>query len=425
VLPKLAAALSRADVVVLRAPVGSGKSLLARTIAEWRATEHQEQTTVCTPTNLLVDQYTQSFPEFATVGPRASHTAGAWRSAKSTFAAAPYRVLNYHAYLAHRAWSDVVVFDEAHRLPAMLVDFEALKVWDPPQLGTVAELAAWAHGQESLAKLNKVLSRNPDDYLLEYRTELWRGRPRPCLAVRPLTPRNAPPFLWPQRRVSKLLFMSATFHAEDLYDLGLAGRRIEVVDCDNPIPADRRRVVYDPVGNLSYAAQDRTLDALVQRIQTLAGRHATERGVVHTTYDLARKLRARLGADPRFWWHSADNARRVYREWREAPGAPVLVACGMAEGIDLPGDLCRWQVVTKVPYPSLADAAVLAKAQSRPQWFRWHAARDIQQAVGRSTRGADDWSVTYVVDSAFWPLFMDHPDLWPPGFRESVSVVGV
>ncbi len=416
-------AWARSDVLIVRAPVGAGKSWIAMALARWAGGG-----SIITPTNNLVGQYLDTWPSLVEC-PRGE---GSREQAREWMRQSPVRVLNYYQYLAFKAYSEMVVFDEAHRLVPTLQELEACKFWDhehplPTWARSTTDLLVWAQshpGDKKMVKLAKSLLKHPDTYQIEVGPDMWRGKERQSLRLTPLTPRHNRPFLWPPARVKKLVFMSATFHEEDLWDLGLESRRVTVLDCASPIPTKNRPVVYDPVGSLGRAGREQARPLLEGRIQALAAFHAGERGVIHTTYELARELRAGpLGRDPRFVWHAADNAGRVLREWLSTTADDrVLVACGMTEGIDLHGDRARWQVVTKIMYPSLADPAVNAKARLRPDWYSWVAARDVQQATGRVARGPTDWGVTYILDSDFGSLYSKHKDMFVPSFRAALEV---
>lgn len=429
VLLELERAWRSADVFVIRAPVGAGKSRIGHCIASWAGGG-----SLITPTNALVEQYRQTWPGLGWVDHRASYpTERAWSDAKSRLRVAPVRVLNYYSYLAHRAYAPVVIVDEAHRLVPMLQEMEAVKLWSnqyplPAHVRTLDQLHAWCHRypeDKRLAKLAGKLGQHPDTYTVEHSVGVWRGREMPVLKLLPLTPRHNRPVLWPPSRVRKLVFMSATFHQEDLYDLGLETRRVRIIDCGSPIPAECRPVVYRPVGSLGRASRGTSVPALAGELAQLLDQHATTRGVIHATYDLASQLRAtELGRHPRLAWHGPTNAGRVYGDWLQRGAvngdASVLVASGMTEGLDLHGDRARWQAVCKIQYPNLGDPAVLAKFRQRPEWFAWMAARDVQQAVGRVSRGPTDYGVSYVLDSDFAMLYNRHEAMFSPSFREAL-----
>lgn len=406
------------DVLLLRMPVGAGKSRVAHCIASWAG-----HATLCTPTNQLLAQYTETWPDLPTLARGSSRTSAAARAVVDS----PIKAANFYTYLAHRLYSPLVIFDEAHKLVEMLREMEAITLWQhldpvPNWVQDAAGLLAWAETTDHTALARK-LRQHPDSYTLEAGVGEYRGNLRSYVRLVPLTPRYNRPFLWPHRTVRKLILMSATIHYEDLYDLGLEGRRVKLLDCGSPIAAEDRPVVYLPTANMSVGQRDRAVPALVERLRALLDLHANERGVIHTTYELASELKRHLGGHPRLRWHDAQSRERVYRTWRGEAGAPVLVACGMAEGIDLPGDLCRWQAVTKLMFPDLGDPAVAAKRALRPEWYAWCAARDLQQAVGRSSRGPGDWSTTYVLDSGFAGLYARHSEMFTPSFQAALHTM--
>lgn len=431
-MENLAGTWGTADVFVVRAPVGFGKSAVAAGIL--RALGGG---TVATPTRILTSQYRDDYP-WLTPAPVAgsfdrSTPAGRaeWGAARAAFQASGVsRICNYYSYLSHRAYAPAVVFDEAHRLVPMLQDMEAVKLWDneyplPPWVVDTPSLLAWAApaaaaGDRKLAALVRRLERQPDTYTLSLEWDTWRGRDMRCLKLLPLTPRHNRPILWPAR-VRKLVLMSATLHEEDLYDLGLDQRRVAYIDCESPIPADCRPVVYDPVGSMAFSAQAATFPALVARLRALLARHPGQRGVIHATYSVAARLREALDSEPRLLWHDAATAASTYRRWL-ASSAPdsVLVASGMSEGIDLVGDRARWQVITQIGYPSKADPAILAKLAVRPAWYAWSAARDVQQAAGRVCRGPDDFGVTYILPTEWPALYTNNTGMFVPSFTESL-----
>lgn len=414
------------DVFVIRAPVGAGKSRIAHCLASWAHETFSQGSTILTPTNLLVQQYCDEFSDLATLKRiNAYPSRAAYESARQALFKSPLKVLNYYSYLAHRAYSPIALVDEAHGLVPFLQDKEAVRLWThltpvPEWCWTVDALAAWAagHDDKKLNKLAKKLAQHPDTYVVERVTEEFRGHDREAIKLLPLTPRSNRPILWPPRTVRKLVFMSATFHAEDLYDLGLDGRRVKVIDCASPIPVEQRPVIYAPVGSLGRAHRSRTMPGLVTAIESLLQRHP-ERGVIHATYGLAREIRSSLGGHPRLVWHTHSNKDRVYREWLAGAGRDdkVLVACGLSEGIDLAGDRARWQAVTKLMFPDMSDVAVAAKLQLRPTWYAWRAARDLQQQIGRVCRGPTDYGITYILTSEFARLWEEHRSMFPDDFK--------
>jgi len=399
------------DVFVLRLPVAAGKSRVLKAIADWAGGG-----ALLTPTNMLVQQYKEEWPELLSVRKRDSFpNSQAWSRHVGELKRSPLLLANYYSYLALKAYKKVALFDEAHNLVKFLQDKEELKVWEHPPswVHSTADLASWAESSGH-SKLARALAKDPEGYIVRFSAELYRGKRKPCLKVIPLTPAENAPILWPSS-VKKIVLASATLSEEDIKDLGLDNRKVRYIDSGSPIHPDRRPVLFRPAAVLSREGQQLGgVEDLAKALLALADKHPGEKGLVHVTYALGRSLRPLL--DGRFLGHDQGNKEQVFQAWQASKGG-ILLGAGLTEGIDLAGDKANWQVVSKVLFPNLSDPAIFAKAQARPKWYLWAAIRDLLQATGRVCRTPEDYGVTYVLDSAFKGLYNRNPELFPGWFK--------
>jgi len=81
----------------------------------------------------------------------------------------------------------------------------------------------------------------------------------------------------------------------------------------------------------------------------------------------------------------------------------MLLSPTMMEGVDLEGEVCRWQVLAKTPYKPLGDPRVdyLLNEEGNWRWYKETAARRIIQSAGRAVRSSDDYATYYILDSAY------------------------
>jgi Rad3-related DNA helicase len=178
------------------------------------------------------------------------------------------------------------------------------------------------------------------------------------------------------------------------------------------------------VASLARRQLEATLPAVVRMTVKIAQRHAAERGVIHThSYALTQAILAGL--------NDAGMGDRVIApanaEEREAAVArhtestnTILVSPSLFEGFDFRGELARWQLLVKCPFPSLADAQVRAKAELDPLWYKIEAFKALLQAAGRGMRSADDWCVTYALDKDISRLLADAREHAPQWFLDAV-----
>ena len=85
----------------------------------------------------------------------------------------------------------------------------------------------------------------------------------------------------------------------------------------------------------------------------------------------------------------------------------ILLGPTLNEGIDLPGDLCSFIIISKVPYPSLTDKLVKKKIELFPKWYESTTSNEIIQGIGRGNRYKEDSCITFILDACFIKLYND------------------
>lgn len=257
-------------------------------------------------------------------------------------------------------------------------------------------------------------------WLRDYDTDTFTMKP---VLVGQYGPRN----LW--RHGRKFLLMSATIvSADEMADsLGLP-LDWQVVTVPMTFPVENRPVVLAPVANVTYQQQDAAVVDLTYAISKICERHPDDRVMVHTvSYGLNKKLTAAVQAavgDRKIVTYTESRQRdAALNEYLNTPRA-VLLSPSMERGVDLKGDACRVVVVAKVPFPALGDRRIAARTRlpGGQQWYTVQTIRDIVQMTGRGVRSADDWAITYVLDSQFTKNVWRNKFLFPEWWREAVDL---
>lgn len=437
------------DVFCIRAPVAFGKTKIAEALQAWT-----NNAVIAVPTNVLQQQFLDSSPATPTLWRRGLYNCAKYKSScddvkrinkgqcrgcvyKSAVVNAkksPTGVFNYWMVMAHKLFRQTMIFDEAHQLVPMIQDLAAKLIWwheykYPKNMHSLADVIKWIESvpspDEKLRDLLTEVKAIKETSLVHQDTSFWRGKSRSVIKIIPLDTKDAPPTLWPHGKVQKIVLMSATIGPTDIEDMGLKDRRILYVDCDSPIPPASRPVYAECLANMSMKYQVASLPILVKRMKELAEEFKGQKGIIHAPYSVAEKIR-QLWQDPRLVFHTRSNKQQVYQAFRDSlpESGQILVASGLYTGIDLPGDLGRWQVITKVPYPYLGDPGVAAKNAKDPKWFQWEAAKIVLQASGRICRTPADFGTTIILDSSFVNLYKEAEDMFPPWFRSALLKKG-
>jgi len=209
---------------------------------------------------------------------------------------------------------------------------------------------------------------------------------------------------------------------------GLAADGMRALASPSPFPVDQRRIEYRPVGVLSKTTLPELEPALFDEVAEILARHRTEKGLVHAaSYVAARRLLAHL-ADRAPEQHrrvifveSSDAKARALEHHRASPLPTVLLSPSLREGVDLPDDFLRFQIVTKMPYPDLGDPWTAARQARDPRWYALETAKALVQAYGRSCRHAGDHGVTYVLDAQFARFLQHYRVLLPEWFLDAAE----
>lgn len=115
--------------------------------------------------------------------------------------------------------------------------------------------------------------------------------------------------------------------------------------------------------------------------------------------------------------HDKDEAMKRFKK-----EGGIWIAPGCAEGIDLPDEECRLNLIPVLPFANIGDPVVEARRRryGMKQYERQTLLTFMQQ-VGRSTRGEQDYSTTVVGDSRVVRLLKAHKSDIPESFLEAVE----
>jgi ATP-dependent DNA helicase DinG len=230
------------------------------------------------------------------------------------------------------------------------------------------------------------------------------------------------------KMADKFVLMSATLGTKkELCDeLGLDEAEVCFIETDTPFPAELSPIISEPKLKLGYKDLQSTLPKIAPLIEAILDGHPLEKGIIHAaTYKLSEEIYRRISSKyrDRLLYRDMDildgamGGKNAYaRKYKNdellqlhannAKPNSVLISPSMMEGVDLFDDLSAFQIILKMPWPSLADPRIKRKSELSNDWYQNKVWVHIMQASGRSTRHDKDESITYILDQSF-PYFFD------------------
>jgi len=417
--------------LVLQLPTGIGKSAIARAI------QLQTGAAILTPNNELLKQYAGSYPDLNTLMGSANYECAdggdhddcidcGYAKARSRATREP-TVYNPLSYIYSPTRADCVVVDEAHKLLdflRLLVSYRFSKAkykypecpdfnWVQRKADEYNSLGSLYKTQNDLKRANtsfqkaKTLKRianlmetKPDDFISYFDSDVW--------VVEPI---DVPRSIIEQAlgKAKKVILLSATIPPKWAKEI-LGKRSFEYLGLDSTIPKENRKVI----SKASKLTSKSSPAEVAQWIKSQLSDHPGN-AMVHVTYSMGQALSQYF---PNAYLHTKDTKTSVLKQFKANGG--LWIAAGAAEGIDLPGELCRTNLIPILPFANNRTPLGAVQFERDPQNYYLQTAIQFIQQAGRTTRGIDDWSVTICGDSRLVWLLKKCDNQLPSYFKKAI-----
>lgn len=229
------------------------------------------------------------------------------------------------------------------------------------------------------------------------------------------------------RYANKVVLMSATIINYKAFcrSLGINPDDAVFIDVESTFPKENRPIVKAYVGRLNINNTASMLPEIVDRIKKIMDFHGNQKGIIHLpSYKLGSDIFMMIGDKYRsriLFPKNALEIASVINRHQTSDRPTVLMSPSMAEGIDLKEDLSRFQIITKMPYPSMGDKVVKARMNKDSLWYPYTTALKLIQSYGRSVRSETDKAATYVLDAALEDVIQRNKGSLPLWFTEAIK----
>ena len=257
-----------------------------------------------------------------------------------------------------------------------------------------------------ISKMDMVIE-NPDEWIW-YFDEIKYGKTEyKKLIFAPITAMDYADLLLHKTQIN--IFMTGTPFNRELFCkwLSLNEDETEFIHIPDSFPPENHEIYLTHTGRFSGNGKKTNQSIMYKAIEGIIGKHYDEKGVIHCpSYKLAKDIFDNVGSD-RLMMYAKGNTKdkeRKLKEYKESDNK-VLIGFSLEEGVDFKDDEGRFQIVTKVQnlYPTNEISA--RNDLDNWQWYHCQAVKSLQQTLGRIIRSADDYGVTYILDSNINTVF--------------------
>jgi Rad3-related DNA helicase len=381
-------------------------------------------------------------------------------------------VMNFSSFLFQTSLTprfdtprDLMIIDECHNVEPILLDFVSLTINDLklqehgiflPELEsadayavffqdtkierTLIDVIRQAQADEDnrmVDELSRTLKKyqmfmehvtsTGAEWVCEYEERKSGSSTHRSVTLRPVYAMNFPQDLL-FRFANKILMMSATVLDVGVMcrSLGLDRSEVASFRLKNRFPVENRPIYLDRVAKMTGGKNkmNEWMPAVVERVDDIMAKYPADHGIIHT-HNFAimdniltkcnKVTKRRLIHQRKF-----NDKAELLEHHSRTPGS-VIIAPAMHEGIDLAGDLSRFQIICKVPYPNFFDNEQLARRiEIDRKYYEWLTALRLVQAYGRSVRSPDDYADTFILDEAIDRFIKVTKRMLPDWFLEAI-----
>ncbi|WP_067042059.1 helicase C-terminal domain-containing protein [Methanobrevibacter sp. YE315] len=222
-----------------------------------------------------------------------------------------------------------------------------------------------------------------------------------------------------------VLFMSATILDCNLFAewLGISHDEIYQIRRKSPFDIQRNQIFAHEGYNLSRNFISANAPKTIGPIDEILEKHKNEKGIIHTVSSKCMNYLIDKLDNSRLIGHDSKNRAEQLETFIKSEEPLVLVSPSMGEGVDLPDDLCRFQIMYKIPYPDWGDKQVNQRTVIDPEWYDYKTCLNMVQTHGRGMRDENDYCRTYVIDSRFKSYIRTNPAnrFLPDTFKEAIE----
>jgi Rad3-related DNA helicase len=270
----------------------------------------------------------------------------------------------------------------------------------------------------------KEYKENPNNWVLESN---WNERTRQTeLSLEPI---------WAYDYLDKYVFsnydmvflMSGTILEKNLFCQlnGLDVTKAVYYSIASPFPVKNRPIYYMPLGKMSYKSKEETFKNYIPYIKKLLDKYKGKKGIIHTnSFELAKWIEDSI-KDPRLVFHDSQNKDEVLRMHMESEEPTVIVSPSMDTGVSFDNDSARFQIIAKIPYPSLASQKNKMRQKNNPDWYSWKTVSGLIQMSGRPVRSNMDYADTIVIDGGFGDVMKHSSHFLPEWFQHAIKRINV
>jgi len=223
------------------------------------------------------------------------------------------------------------------------------------------------------------------------------------------------------RGIENVILTSATLCFKTLRLLDIPQASLVYTEYPSHFPIKNRPIYVLPSVRLKYGQPQAELMCWLKQVDRIVDFRLDRKGIIHThSFALRDFIYKNSRHRKLFYTNQTGNTASVVEAFKTAKAPAILLSPSMVSGWDFPYDQCRYQIVAKVPFPSLGDAMLAKRAEVDKDLTHYMTMLHLIQCCGRGVRSDDDTCETFIVDGNMKWWYGKYYPFAPKWFREAI-----
>jgi Rad3-related DNA helicase len=220
----------------------------------------------------------------------------------------------------------------------------------------------------------------------------------------------------------KVVILSATIIDPAAYCRSLGITDYEYIHVESDFNPKKSPIHIMVQQKLNYGNLKSMLPKLKDQIEGILEHHKHDKGLIHThTQYLADYLRENIKSDRLLCREAGVFNEDILQIHEESNEPTVLISPSMTYGVDLKGDLCKFQILMKAPWLPTKDVRVEKLMKIDKDWYSNCMLKTLVQACGRGVRSEDDECETYILDGGIYDAIARNKKKLPKYFLDRIQ----
>ena len=180
-----------------------------------------------------------------------------------------------------------------------------------------------------------------------------------------------------------------------------------------------------PIGKMSYQKKQETFKKYIPFIQKILNKYKDKKGIIHTnSFELADWIKSDI-SNQSLVFHDSSNKEEALKQHFESKVDSVIVSPSVHTGVSFDNDRARFQVIAKIPYPSLGSEKNKLRKSKNPEWYAYRTVSSLCQMIGRVIRNKKDFADTIIIDESFGDVLKYSSHYLPEWIKDSIKKIEV